>query len=209
MLEKEIEYVQEFISSTNGDKSPRELETFRHRCEHVVRVLNWVNRIIESLDDNKKEELDLYAIRLAAVFHDVAYGIEHFKNSHGIEGAMIFKEYALKNNFDLELINKVYNMIYIHQDKTLLKQNISEELTILIEADMLDEEGAMGIVWDLLTLGNFRPKSYKEALNKIESYSAKILKENPMKHQYAFNEWAKKQELVKNFILSLKQDLFL
>ncbi len=209
MFEKEIDYVKKYLLAHNGDISRRSQETFRHRSEHVIRVKNWCEKIIESLSIEKKKSLDIEAIYLAAIFHDVGYGSEHFKNSHGIEGAMIFKEYALNNNYDINLINKVYNMIYIHQDKSLIDKKINEELLILMEADMLDEEGSMSIVWDLLTLGQTFPQSYEEALFKLEDYSAKILNRNPMKHELAYKAWENKQKLVRMFIDNLKEDLFI
>lgn len=209
MWEKEIKFVQNYLITHNGDKSPRIQETFRHRTEHVVRVLKWANLIIDSLSFEERKNINKDVIELAAIFHDVGYGSEHFKNSHGIESSQIFKEYALGNGFDEQLINEVYNMIYIHQNKALLNMNISENLRILMEADMLDEEGAMSIVWDLITLGQTFPQSYEEALYKLTDYSAKILKNNPMRHKASIEAWENKQKLVKKFIDSLKKDLFI
>lgn len=209
MWEEEIEFVKKTLIKNNGNDSPRSDETFRKRNEHCVRVLNWSRRIVSSLSEEERNKLDIEALELASIFHDVGYGVESFKNSHGIEGSEIFKQYAIEHNFDKNLIDKVVHMIYVHQDKTLLERNISEELKILMEADMMDEEGSLAICWDLLTLGRHDIKTFKEALDKIESYSAHILTYNPMKHKYAIKEWEKKQNLIKEFIYSMRHDLFL
>ncbi len=208
MYGKEIEYVRQYLQKTNGDKSVREAETFRSRIEHTMRVLNFANKIIDSLSFEEQKKLDLDAIRLTCIFHDIGYGVESFKNSHGIEGSQIFREYA-KDKFDPKLIEKVSEYIYVHQDKELIySTSITEELRIVIEADMLDEEGSLGIAWDLLTLGQSKPQGYVEAFNKVQGFSAHILQNNPMKHKYSYDLWARKQRLIKMFLDDFSESLY-
>jgi uncharacterized protein len=208
MYGKEIEFVRQFLNETKGDASKREAETFRSRIEHTLRVLNFANKIIENLSFEEQQKLDLEAIRLTCIFHDVAYGIESFKNSHGIEGSKVFRQYA-KDKYDPKLIEKVCEYIYVHQDKELIySTSIPEELRIVLEADILDEEGSLGIAWDLMTLGQTKPKNYIEAINKIQGFSAHILQNNPMKHKYSYDLWAKKQKLIKDFLDDFNESLY-
>ena len=208
MWEKEIDFVKEQLIKQNGDNSPRQAETFRHRHEHLIRVLHFCRKIIDSMSYDERNVLNIDAIELAAIFHDVGYGVESFKNSHGIEGSEIFKGYALKNGFPNDLVDTVYNMILVHQDKTLLeKDDISNELRVLMEADMLDEEGALGISWDLLTLGYNGCNNYEEAYQKVMNYSAHILSCNPFRYPYSRNMWIKKQKLISDFLDDFKSSL--
>lgn len=206
MIDDAIEYVRKYLLSHNGDKSRREQETFRHRSEHVLNVYKWARRIVEKLDDKSISTDSLY---LACIFHDVGYGSEHFHNSHPIEGADIWKDYAIQKNYDRELIDYVYYLIRMHSNKELLNNDSTPiELVILLEADLLDEEGAMSICWDLMTLGCTNPSSYQEALTKIKKFSAHILANNPLKTIPGREFWSNKQLLVKTFISSLEFDLF-
>ena len=111
MFEEELKYVQDYLISHNGDNSPRINETFRHRSKHVNNVFRWALRIYNELDYLLQAKIDQNALYLACIFHDVGYGSEHFHNSHPIEGADIWKEYAISRHFDTELIDYVYYLI--------------------------------------------------------------------------------------------------
>lgn len=209
MYEEELDYVSKYLIAHNGDNSPRINETFRHRSRHVYNVYRWAIRIVNELETIKQAKINQNALYLACIFHDVGYGSEHFHNSHPIEGADIWKEYAISKNLDNDLISYVYYLIRMHSNKELLQNKDTPlELIILMEADWLDEEGAMSICWDLITLGHDNPTSYEEALNKVEKYSAHILNVNPLITMPGRKYWREKQELVRNFIRELKFDLF-
>lgn len=210
MFEEELKYVHEYLINHNGDNSPRINETFRHRSKHVYNVYQWAIRIYNELDKLLQAKIDQNALYLACIFHDVGYGSEHFHNSHPIEGADIWKEYAVSKHFDTELIDYVYYLIRMHSNKELLQnKNTPLELIILMEADWLDEEGAMSICWDLITLGHDNPLSYEEALQKLQKYSAHILNTNPLVTAPGRKFWSQKQTLVSDFIKELKFDLFM
>ncbi len=207
-FEKEFEYVKDYLTTTNGELSRRETETFRKRSEHIKNVCTWCLRIYNELDEIFKSRVSLDCILLAATFHDVAYGVESFYNSHPLEGAQIWKEYAIRNNYDINKIEYVSFLIKEHSNKELLKEKDTPlELIILMEADILDEEGAMSICWDMINLSYKHPQSYLDCYYKIIKYSAHILNENPMKTKPAIRYWQNKQNLVKEFINQLEFDL--
>lgn len=206
--EEEFNYVKQYLINTKGESSRRETETFRKRSNHSYNVYNWCLRIYNALDISIKNTISLDSILYAAIFHDVGYGKESFHNSHPIQGANIWKEYALKNIKDQNLIEYVYFLIKEHSNKELLKDdNTPLELIILMEADILDEEGAMSICWDMINLASKKPQSYLDCYDKIIKYSAHILNENPMITLPAIKYWQNKQKLVKEFIEQLEFDL--
>lgn len=209
MYENELKYVKDYLLAHDGDKSRRDSETFRKRSKHTINVLKWAQRIVDELDPETVKTLDLEALYLACVFHDIGYGSEYYKNSHAIEGSEIWKNYADDHKLDLDLTDHVYYLIRMHSEKILLMKESPLELVILMEADWLDEEGAMSICWDNMTLGLTYPQGYEEALEKIKKYSAHILKENPLVTKPGRKYWRRKQEFVKKFINELEFDLFL
>lgn len=209
MYEKELEYVEEYLKSHNGEDSPREFETFRKRSLHSKRVVKWLDRLIDDEIASKLDSNTIKSIYLSAIFHDVGYGSEHYKNSHPIEGTEIWQNYA-KGRYSDIIIDKVSYLIYNHQNKSLLSNSSTPlELILLMEADILDEEGAMSILWDSMVLAHSNPTDYTYALDRIKQYSAHILACNPLRTQKGIKYWQDKQKLVKGFIKALEFDLFI
>ena len=158
-----FDYVLNVLTENNGIKSKQAKFTFRNRFKHIKRVFGWAKRIMECLDVN--EEVVLTAV----IFHDCGYSLNLPKEGHALRGANIFKEYALKNCFSEEFIivgfnhnreafiNTVYDMILNHSNKELLnKEDTSLEMIVLLEADLMDEEGALGLVLICLLKGQNR-----------------------------------------------------
>lgn len=208
MWDKEIKFVNDlFIKNNNCLKDFK--QAFRRRDEHTSRILKLAMNIVNSLDKDKKMFLDIDAISLTCIFHDVGIDNVDFRQSHGYRSSQIFESYAKENNFDPKLIEKVSSMILVHEDKSLLKSNISEELKIVIEANWLDEEGVLGITRDLLTIGE-NAESYKDVVRYIEENSLnRIDIPNPMDHEYARVEWEKKRKFVKSYLKEYKKELYL
>ena len=152
-------------------------------------------------------ECHLEVLYTAAIFHDVGRG--SLKENHAHVGALIFKEYAKNHNFSEEFTNRVYDLIEHHSDKNQIKdKNSSNELVLLLEADLLDEEGALGIVWDLMALGKMENKDYYDAMEALK-HAKHILKQDYMVTPKAKEIWEHKKELVRVFIDDLAKDLFL
>lgn len=77
-----------------------------------------------------------------------------------------------------------------------------------MEADLLDEEGAMGIVWDCMTLGNAHVNSYGNAYTHIMESSNKP-EPNPMVTPRAIQIWEHKKKIAAEFAEELKEDLMI
>ena len=72
----------------------------------------------------------------------------------------------------------------------------------------MDEEGALGIMWDLFSEGMEHPDSFDCGLDTLYKHSAHILNQDYMVTPLAKKIWNEKKELVKDFIIQLKEDLF-
>ena len=198
-----FDYVLNVLTLNDGLKSKQAKFTFRDRFKHIKRVFGWANRIMDGLD------VDRDVILTAAIFHDSGYS-RLPKGEHNIRGALIFKEYALMKGFDESFINRVYSMIVNHSDKELLaKEDTPLEMIVLLEADLMDEEGALGLVFDLLAEGTKLPDSYEIVFNEIMKHSAHILDQDFMVTPLARKYWNEKKNFIKKFIEDLKFDLFM
>lgn len=201
--EEMLDYVNKLLTDNDAIRSNKPHHGFRNRFLHIKRVLEWAKIIARGVSDVNEEIL-----YTACIFHDAGYA--YGKVNHALNSGKIFKEYAANKGFDKDFISRVVHCVENHSDKELLKiPNQPIELVLLLEADLLDEEGCMAVVWDLLALGNLGPTDYKDALETLNVHSAHILKQDYMFTPIAKKIWKNKQNYVKNFINNLKKDLFI
>ena len=62
------------------------------------------------------------ALYISAIFHDIGYSFDKDNDDHAERSAEIFKEYALKNKFDIKLSAEIIHLINFHSNKELLKR---------------------------------------------------------------------------------------
>lgn len=198
-----LTYVKEYLTEHHGLASPNPLHPFRSRFQHSIRVLHWCMRLAEGM-----EHVDREALYTAAIFHDIGYTDQNNK-SHAVRSGKAFHAYAAARQMDPGFIWKVERLIYVHSNKSLLKKpDIGLELTFLLEADLLDEEGAMGIVWDCMAMGNVHADSYAKAYFHIMENSNKE-EPNPMVSERARGYWEEKKKTVACFADLLAEDLMI
>ena len=198
-----LNFVNDILKENNAIKPHKPNQCFRNRYEHSVRVLKWAKRLADDYSD-----IDYDVLYTACIFHDVGYA--YGKDDHATNSVKIFKEYAELFKLDSKFVKKVSDIIIVHSDKSLLKNPFSShELIIMLEADLMDEEGALGIVWDLFSKGMDNPDSFDDSIKTLYKHSAHILDQDYMITPTAKKIWNEKKELVRDFILQLKEDLFL
>ena len=200
MYEEYLDFVKDYLIKHNGLISERPNQQFRSRYAHTLRVLKWLDLITEGID------VDRDVLYISAVFHDVGY--EDSKNKeHGLRGAKVFREFGKEHGFEEQFIERVANIIENHSDKELLGTDISLEQTLLMEADQMDEEGTLRIIWDCFVEGMKGPSCYEEAYYRMIKYQDDM--PNKMITPKAKAIWEKKRNLFKEFISQLKSDLFI
>ena len=200
-FEKIMKFIHKTLVDNDAILDKRHNLSFRNRYEHSIRVFKWVKRLSIDYDN-----FDYDVALTAALFHDVGYA--YGKVDHHIGSSKIFLEYAKDNNFDEKFTEKVNYIILNHSNKNMLKESKDKEFIVVLEADLLDEEGSLGIVWDLLAAGQNNPNSYLDAINEIRKHSIHILSQDFMVTPTAIKVWDEKKTLVKDFISQLYEDLF-
>ncbi len=200
---KYLTYVKEYLIRYKGIESPNPLHPFRSRFQHTIRVLHWCQRLAEGM-----ENVDCELLYTAAIFHDIGYR-DRDNEHHAERSAQAFHEYAKIQGVDSSFAQKAEQFIACHSDKSLIKKPGAElELVLLLEADLLDEEGAMGIVWDCMTMGNLHASSYAKAYYHIMESSNKK-EPNPMLTERAKAVWEEKKGIVSRFTALLEDDLMI
>lgn len=140
MYEKMIEYVREILEN-NGVTANEKTFSFRNRFEHTMRVFEWAKRI------NKNEKGDREVVEISAIFHDVGKGMKR-ERPHAETGAEICKQYLERVGFDRKKAELIVRSVRVHSSKTIPASELSIEERILMDADMLDETGAMAVLWE-------------------------------------------------------------
>lgn len=202
-------YVRDILERNGGEVKEKYWLIFRKRSQHTRRTCLWLWRLICEPADLTIE--NPYLLMTAAIFHDSGYRMENnqvSKNDHGKAGAQVFRDFAKDKGFTRDQIDQICGWITVHSDKSLLKDLKSPpELVLLMEADLLDEEGALAVVCDCMAQGILGPNEYRDAVQRISHFSAKVLDENPMVTPKAIKYWEQKQKIVRDFLEALELDL--
>lgn len=206
--EQIVEYVKARLLENGGEYSDNPFQGFRTRSEHCRRVMRWCEKIAENESDLAPDR-DL--LLMSALFHDIGYNRQGI--SHEDYGAKLFGEFADVHGLEKEFAGRVANCIRNHSRKECMSVlgKAGVELQILMEADLLDEEGVMGIVADCMTEG-MRGKDcegYSGALKRMLHCASEILEISPMTTPYAQKCWKEKQEEVIFFIERYRASCFL
>lgn len=200
-----LRFVKEMLTNNGGENSTNPNQQFRKRSEHCRRTYGWCKQLLkEEPLTGLREEILL----TCAIFHDCGY------NDRGIPhetlGADIFRAYMdINHPSKTALKEAVAHMILLHSQKELLyAQDTVPELILLMEADLLEEEGAMGIVTDCFTIAQMGTIKLDYVKDHLKKHAGSILDQFPMVTPYAKTCWTEKQKLVASFLSALEHDLF-
>ncbi len=191
--------VIEFVRKSTSENSRPNTYPFRSRYEHTMRVYRWAIRLQSKLGG------DLDVIVLAALLHDIGWDDER---PHSEVSAEIAVEYLDSIGIDSDTITKVGEIIMLHEDKDTEK-DLSLECRIVMDADLLDEVGAVGIMWDCMATALEEEASYKRAYYRIkEFYRKNKPKIRRCKTEAGRAEYTRRMQLIENYIFQLEKELF-
>ncbi|MDR0896831.1 MAG: HD domain-containing protein [Oscillospiraceae bacterium] len=201
MEEQALAYVQAYLEKYGRDTNVQEAP-YRTRSAHCARVLMWVNRLLQQggVDDPA-------ALRLAAAFHDVGYA--HADEGHAAHSERILRDYAAEQGFAPALAERAAFLVAEHSRKSEWLPNPAapRDLILLMEADLLDEEGALGLVRDCMNATAFGATSYLDAYRRMLRFEPRRLERHPMVTPLAQQFWAEKQRLIRAMLEALAFDL--
>lgn len=184
MYKDMLDYVKEYLSNTDlkAGKSQK-LFPFRNRFEHTLRVWEWAKRI------NKVEKGDEEIIDIAAIFHDIGKG-EEGEKPHALISAELCRKYLKSAGFNEDKIDRITSAVRRHSSKHLIADELSLEERIIMDADLLDEAGAMCVLWDSMHQGAQENASYYKTYASLQNHyeerarGIKLLKTSEGKRLY-------------------------
>lgn len=202
---KMFEFVKNELSSYDLHGGESKIKINYDRFKHTKRVFYWMNRLVN--ENNVKELIDFEALCIATIFHDSGYGRD-FSEKHPQYGADICRKYLNDIGYNHSKIDFICEIIEKHSHKELLlTEDIPLELTLLMEADLLDDTGAQGLVMDAWMETKNEKVSFSSIGEHMHKFTEREMMNNPMKTQAAKDIWEKKSNLVNEFLRQYDEDL--
>lgn len=191
--------IMEYVKAMTAQNGRPANYPFRSRYEHIMRVYRWAIKL------QAKEGGDLEIITLAALFHDI--GWEEGRPHEEVSAEMAV-EYLVEQGYDEAKIGRIGNIILRHNDKDT-EDDLSIECRVLMDADLLDEVGAMSVLWDSMATACEDESSYKKAYYRIKNYyrinQPKIRR---CKTATGRLEYTKRMKCIEEFLNELERELF-
>ena len=162
-MEAMIAYVRQFIEEHDpiATKLARRFP-FRRLADHCARTRRWAQRIQE------REGGDREIVEIAALFHDVGKCVDNTPAGHARAGAEICERYLDSRGFDPAKRARVAHIVR-HHVHSMQDVPLSLEAQIVRDADLLDEVGALTVLWDAIAAGAEEPQSYLITYRRIRT----------------------------------------
>ncbi len=200
-----FEYVRNQLDKAEHDPQANKGKIHYERYDHTVRVYKWMIRITNELND---DNLDLESLKVATIFHDCGYGYETEKLPHPHASAIICRDYLERRDYSPEKVGFICDLIEQHSEKSRISDvETPIELVVLMEADMLDDTGAMGLILDTWIEATDEKASFESMRKHIEKYTYRHMKNVNMVTAPAKRFWHEKRKLVYDFIRQYRRDL--
>lgn len=183
------------------------------RFYHIQRVTAWTERIADELEKTAvgtADAIDRDCLHLASILHDVGYNAYHISKNHSEAGVVLAEKFLTEEGVEEEKKEKILNLIRLHSRKDLMfLEDTPLELVILMEADLMDDMGASGLVMDawINTRMNEESTSFDTIYEHMQKYTQEQQKAEPMRTEPAKRFWREKQELVEEFMRQFARDL--
>ena len=143
---------------------PRPTQPFRNRFQHTLRVLRWAQRICDL-----QGEGDPDVITLAVLFHDV--GWEEGATHEEVSGA-IARRWLSEQGAGTALVKAVVDAAANHNQRHLSPVSIEEQ--IVMDADLLDETGALGFAFDAMSVATSLDPGYPQLLERSRQHYQRV-----------------------------------
>lgn len=200
MDHRALQAAQALLQGQRADNTRPE-QPFRTRASHIQRVCMWAERLLV-----QGTVAEPAALRLAAAFHDVGY--LDGKEQHGASSVKWLMAYARDAGVPVQTAERAAFLVREHSNKDhwLARPDAQADLVLLMEADLLDEEGAMGLALDCMSAGALG-LDYAQTYARMQRFEPMRLARNPMVTPLARQFWERKQQVIRMFIEEFAFDL--
>ena len=156
-----LDYVRGFIEEHDpiATKLKRRFP-FRRLADHCFRVYRWAQRIAEA------EGGGADVAEVSALFHDIGKCVDNSGEGHALAGAEICGAYLDGIGCEPGKRERITRIVRRHIEHCRGEES-SLEVRIESDADVLDETGAMIVLWDCMAQGAEEEQSYRIARDRV------------------------------------------
>lgn len=191
-----------------GGVGAHKLEFGYSRFEHTKRVLGWARRLYDRTPD--KTGLRYEDLMIATIFHDVGRAVSAVSGGdHAAEGVPITRKYLLSHGYPEDRTEYICGLVADHSCKwRMTDPDIDRTLLMLMEADLLDDMGVLGLVMDsMIVRGRKEKATFYDCYNHYCRYTLPMQKHSPMETPEGRFFWDEKTEIVERFVELLHRDI--
>ena len=197
-------------AQTEGERGigMHKLEFGYTRCEHTKRVLGWAKRLYDATAD--KTGLRYEELMTAAIFHDVGRAVSaRTGGNHAKAGVPITRDWLLSNGYDPGRAEYIAGLVGAHSDKHRMRDpDIDRNLLMLMEADLLDDMGLLGLVMDtMIVRARKTDATFYDCYNHYERYTHPMQHDCPVVTPEAKALWDAKTESTDRFMEEYRKDI--
>lgn len=197
-------------TQTEGERETgmHKLEFGYTRCEHTKRVLGWAKRLYDATAD--KTGLRYEDLMIAAIFHDVGRAVSaRTGGNHAKAGVPITRDWLLSNGYDPGRAEYIAGLVGAHSDKHRMRDpDIDRNLLMLMEADLLDDMGLLGLVMDTMIVRARKTEAtFYDCYNHYERYTHPMQHDCPVVTPEAKALWDAKTESTDRFMEEYRKDI--
>jgi len=178
------------------------------RYEHTKRVLGWAKRLYDLTPD--KTALRYEDLMIATIFHDAGRAVsEQTGEDHAKADVLITRNWLLSNGYDPARAEYIANLVGLHSEKWRMQDpDIDRNLLMLMEADLLDDMGLLGIVMDTLIVRAGNPDAtFYDCYNHYERYTHPMQHDCPVVTPEAKALWDEKTASTDRFLEQYRKDI--
>ena len=180
------------------------------RYEHTKRVLGWAKRLYDATRD--KTGLRYEELMIATIFHDVGRAVaEQSGEDHAAAGVPITRDWLLSNGYDAARAEYIAGLVGAHSEKWRMHDpDLDRNLLMLMEADLLDDMGLLGIVMDtMIVRARKEDAAFYDCYNHYERYTHPMQYDCPVVTPGAKAFWNEKTESTERFVEQYRKDILL
>ena len=178
------------------------------RFEHTKRVLGWVKRLYDATQD--KTGLRYEDLMIAAIFHDVGRAVSAQSGiDHAEAGVPLTRNWLLSNGYDPARTEYIAGLVGSHSEKWRMHDpDMDRNLLMLMEADLLDDMGLLGLVMDTMIVRAGKAEAtFYDCYNHYERYTHPMQHDCPVVTPEAKAFWDIKTESTDRFMEQYRKDI--
>lgn len=194
-----LENVKQFAKQRIEENNRPNRYPFRSRYEHTLRVVNWAERLAAAEGGN------LEVIQFAALLHDIGWDDQI---EHALVGRQMAEVFLTSQGYPEPKKAMVLEAIEKHNKRLEDSSLLNLESRIIMDADILDEVGAMSIAWDAIAAATEPEVTYKTILDRVETYHAQLASRVPWLQTATGKKlYEERLAVYTNFIIAYRYEL--